>query len=536
MQRSPGGPRFLRSEPYLVLGFVLGAVLVRSPAMLYSALNYDESMYLLMGSEFARGHLPYTTICDLKPFGLFALATPVAASPFDPVFTARIVSSIVVGLTAWMLSQIARQLFGPGGRAIGIVAGLSYIVFSVATGGLAFQGELFQNAVSVLGLLLLLRAIGRCVPPSAAAMCVVGLVLGTGVQIKQSTLFDMLAFLAGFSILVVPLSRESGVRLRTSLKPLLVLGASSLLPTLSVVALYAAAGHLDAWTTANIDAHRVFYGRDRGFALEPAFEMAWEQLPLWLTAATALVLAPGLALDPRECRAVAFLGVWWAAVAACIAFLRISADHYFLQFLPPLCLLTGLAVGRGVLARIPDRHAAGAVLVALASLTMFAVARYPILHAILMLNDRFGGERWAGDTPRRIAADLKPLLQRGDTIYVVGFQPAVYLLTGAMIPTRFAFTGLPHFQVPGRDGCPWVEPAVEMRRVMERRPRFVVVERNIFLAEMRSDVRQILDEHLAYSYRLRKRVEEHRLHYYYPFERFIMDGGKAADVYELSGG
>ena len=92
-------------ESFVAISFIFGAILLRSPALLYSVLNYDESMYLLMGAEFARGHMPYTTVCDLKPFGLFALATPFTMLPIDPVIAARIGSSVTVGLTAWMLSR-----------------------------------------------------------------------------------------------------------------------------------------------------------------------------------------------------------------------------------------------------------------------------------------------------------------------------------------------------------------------------------------------------------------------------------------------
>src|SRR4051812_12195989 len=74
----------------MAAGFVIVAIIIRAPALLYSVLNCDESMYLLIGLEFARGHLPSTTVCDLKPFGLFALATPFAASPFNPVLSSRI--------------------------------------------------------------------------------------------------------------------------------------------------------------------------------------------------------------------------------------------------------------------------------------------------------------------------------------------------------------------------------------------------------------------------------------------------------------
>src|SRR3954452_5890569 len=111
-------------ESFVAISFIVGAILLRSPALLYSVLNYDESMYLLMGSEFARGHMPYTTVCDLKPFGLFVLATPFTIVPIVPVIAVRLGASVTIGLTAWILSRIAALLFPDGRRAIGIVTGL----------------------------------------------------------------------------------------------------------------------------------------------------------------------------------------------------------------------------------------------------------------------------------------------------------------------------------------------------------------------------------------------------------------------------
>ena len=71
---------------------------------------------------------------------------------------------------------------------------------------MAFQGEIFQNVFSVLALLLVLRPLSRGERPSLALMAGVGLILGVAIQIKQSVLFDMLAFLAGFFILTTPTS------------------------------------------------------------------------------------------------------------------------------------------------------------------------------------------------------------------------------------------------------------------------------------------------------------------------------------------
>ncbi|UEM25007.1 hypothetical protein JL100_033500 (plasmid) [Skermanella mucosa] len=515
-----------------MLAFVAGAVVLRSPALLYSALNYDESMYLLMGAELAKGHLPYTTVCDLKPFGLFALATPFTMTPFDPVILSRIGASVTVGLTAWMLSRIAALLFDDANRAIGVTAGLGYIVFSIATGGMAFQGELFHNACAVLALLLVLRSARRRMPPDLVTMAAAGLVLGIGVQIKQSVLFDMLAFLAGYFILTTPHWRDLGAHARASLRPLAMLGAMSLVPTLLVVLLYVVLGHWDAWFAGNIQAHRVFYGGDRGVEWDAMLRALAEQAPLWIAALLACALVRWLARDGGEKRSVAFLAIWAASVMLCQIFLRIGSDHYVLQFLPPLSLLAGLAVGRGLLQPVQGRRAKAAALAVLAGLSVFAVAKEPLMHSIYIVRDRLAGETWAGDTPRRVAADVKPLLREGDAIYVVGFHPAIYFLTGAEIPTRFAFTGMPNFYAPGRDGCPWVEPAVEMRRILDSRPRFIVVEDGIYYRELRDDVRGMLDAELAGKYREVKSYDQHFVHHLYPFERFVMNGGAPATLYE----
>jgi hypothetical protein len=166
-------------------------------------------------------------------------------------------------------------------------------------------------------------------------------------------------------------------------------------------------------------------------------------------------------------------------------------------------------------------------------LSLYAVAKEPLIHTAYILRDRVAkGERHAGDTPRQVAADLKPLMRPGDAMYVVGFQPLIYQLAGARPATRFAFTGLPHRDYPGRDGCPWVEPKAELARVLDSKPRFVVVEDGIFLHDLPPDERALLDGRLGRDYRLVRRYEQHVMHRLYPFERFVMNGGAPVALYE----
>jgi hypothetical protein len=525
-----------RSELRWTLGFVGAALILRLLSLVYSVYNYDESLYILMGAEMWRGHLPYTSVCDLKPFGLFSIFGLLTALPFDGVIVSRLVASLVVGLTADLIRRVGALLFDDPDHAIGIVAGLTFIVFTLANGGVAAQGELFHDACAVLALFILLRSVRLGSLPSRKVFIASGFVLGVGFQIKQSVVFDMAAILAGIVLLTMPGRWPTLAFIRSILPGMLLMAAASLVPTFMVMGIYLLAGHWDAWVAANITAHRVFYGLTRPFEVDAALRALWEQAPLWVAAGGTAVILGRLTYRVAERRACLFLLVWVAVIMACIVFLRIASDHYFLQFLPPLSLLTGVLIGRGLLANLSTHRARAGTVGALTCLALFAIAKEPLIHTGYILWDRlFQGERFAGDTPRRIAADLKPELGPDDSIYVIGFQPLVYYLTGARPATRFAFTGLPHRDYPGRDGCSWVPQKVEMQRVLDSKPRFIVVEDGVFVDELDPAVRTILDERLARDYRLRNRYEQHYLHQLYPFERFVMNGGAPAELYELAG-
>ncbi len=534
--RRVAGDWIWRPIPLLV-NFLAAAFVLRLISFVYSVYNYDESLYILMGSELGKGHLPYTTICDLKPFGLFGLFSLFTALPFDGIIVSRIAACLAVGATAYLLSGVAGLLFDDESRSIGVTSGLTYIVFTLATGGVAAQGELFLNLFAVLALFLLLRALRDPVGFRASTLIGIGLCVGIGIQIKQSILFDILALFACFFILTTPRAADLPTRVRASALGLVVVGIVAILPTLAVMLTYGLAGEWDAWVAGNITAHRVFYGLERRFEFEPAFRAMWEQAPLWIAAALALAFSRRLACGNHEVRACVFLGLWFGSIIVCQVFLRIASDHYFLQFLPSASLMAGFVLARGVLDHVQRQRVRYALLSVLVGTMLFAIAKEPLLHTIYVLKDRLiTAERWAGDTPRQVAADLASVLQPGDTIYVVGFQPIIYYMTQTRPATRFAFTGLPHRDYPGRDGCPWVEPRVEMQRILAARPKMIVVEDGIFFRELAPEVKSLLMHSLATDYRLRKRYEQHYMHHLYPFERFVMNGGAPVEVYELVAG
>jgi 4-amino-4-deoxy-L-arabinose transferase-like glycosyltransferase len=304
-------------------------------------------------------------------------------------------------------------------------------------------------------------------------------------------------------------------------------------PTLLVMLVYLATGHWQEWVAGNLTTHQGFYG-DNGPAVawEAGLHVMVEQAPLWIAALATLFLARRLLANDLEWRPLAFLWAWILLIGICQVFLRFMSDHYFLQFLPALSLLTGFLLARAVLDRLEGPAGRRAILAILVVLAVFAVAKNPIMNGLYVTRDRLAGEAHAGDAARQVAADIRRDLRPGDSLYVVGFMPIVYYLTSAEPATRFAFTGLPNQNFPGRDGCAWVEPAVELQRILESRPRFIVVEQGVFFAELPPEMKRSLEERLETEYRLRASFEQHWVHRLFPFERFVMNGAAAAKVYE----
>lgn len=278
-------------------------------------------------------------------------------APIDAVVASRIGASIAVGVTAWLLVPIARRLFVANGTRIGVIGGLAVILISPANGGwpsipscstLRSRWQVSLRGCAALRIQATRARLGR--PGRTAAGC--------GHQVKTTVIFDLLAFGPGFLLLTVPAIALLPAHLLANLRALVLLGVTIALPTLLVVLLYLATGQFDLWFHANVTAVSYvpadYVGRT--FGASDLIMRIYEQAPIWIASGLALILARGLAVGPGEMRSVLFLALWLAAVMLGQVVLRMGYDHYFLQFLPALGLLTGFVI---VGAWTPTSHRAG---------------------------------------------------------------------------------------------------------------------------------------------------------------------------------
>ena len=489
----------------LLAGFILAALAVRLPAMVFSEQNWDEALYRLMADSLLAGHVPYTEIWDRKPVGIFLIYAAADGLSFHAAAAIRVATVLSVGIGAWCMAGLGRaMLASPAG---GVAGGLLYVAYSAHTVA-GSNTELFFVTLNLAGFWLLLQAASLDWPvdqPAGRALrraFLAGLLMGAAVQVKYNAAFDIAGFAAMLLVmrphLVAPLLvrpllvRPFLVRpflVRSNLlqwrhwRPLLAVAMPAslgiVLPTLAAMAWYGAIGRFGLWFTANITANAGLVG-----ATAPPLEL--EVLPFLLgqnrlvvlgTAACALA-APWLADTRQRRQGLAALSLWLAADAAALLVMRRFADHMMVQALPVLCLATGFVLARLVEAATAQRPAVWPTvrpillwtlpLLAYAGVNARSLAR-PYAAAVEIVARRTAAAPHWGDLTATLGAELRQRLRPGDGLYVFGGPLlGVYAAAGRAPPTRFAF--VEHLW----GGYAPVDGPAELARILATRPAFIV--------------------------------------------------------------
>ncbi len=319
----------------LLLIILFGAIRYRLADM---PLERDEGEYAYAGQVILQGIPPYKLAYNMKLPGTYAVYALMMAALGQTERGIHIAFMVVNAGTVLLVYLLASWLFG---RMGGVVAAATYAFFSThqSTLGFAAHATHFIVVAAVAGFLLLLRAEKN---RQLSSLFASGLLFGLAFLMKQPGIFFGVF---GFAYLVVV-----GVRAEhnytTVLKQLAVFLAGCALPFgLTCLVLWRAGvfGSFWFWT--------VSYARQYGSML--TLKDGWDLFTY--NYAPILRAAPGLWL-------IALIGLtapWWYRPARRhwffiygffgFSFLGTAAglyfrSHYFVQVLPAIALLTGLAV------------------------------------------------------------------------------------------------------------------------------------------------------------------------------------------------
>lgn len=459
---------------------------IRWASFLPSVIDWDESLYLLQAREWLRGNWPFSGVWDMHPLGAPAAIALAFLIFGESLETVRFLGSFCVISTGYALIALAHVTGAP--RRLGYAAAVLYAAHSLQLGGLASNTEILFAPLVVSSLAL---ALAR--GPLWPRLIGMGVLIGCALLIKQVvTPEGCLAF----AIFAWPLlrARRWGLLFATAA----AYAALCLMPTALVAGIYALRGEFGIWFDSTILAP-LQYASGR----IPLEQMFWRITLAALALRWLVVLAvPALLLgrrDPILRRLTRFALLWLATAALAVAGPGFFFPHYFLIVMPPLALLGGI----GAYAFVQYVGGARARL-ALAAIVAFAAVDLMAADVTPRLSRGFA--MGTPDTPRRMAALMNDELQPGDTIFVPNYQPVVYFLTQARLPTRFPF---PVHLTGSFANLAGVDTDAEVARILASKPRFIVLDRTEWFA-MRPSAMSMLTEALEEGYELAASFAEER--------------------------
>ena len=398
--------------PRLWLALTGLTVLTRLPALLYPRAIDDEAVYAVVARVMLTGGLPYRDAIERKPPLLFAVYWAVFRLFGSGNWLAlHLIAVAWVLLTMAGLFVLANRL---AGRRAGALAALAYaLVQPWATAkNLAFNGEVLMNLPLVWAYALILPQHRRSLLTPLAA----GALLGAAFLLKQPA--AIAAIPLGLYLLGAPLWRQDRrwSQAITQAAALTIGFAAVLGAAMAILWRYGLLAEAWYWTMADHTIPHVFW--QRGF----------EHSALFLTVALPLVL-PLLAWHRlrrawRGITAQLWTVLGWLAVSVIGA----AAGgrfypHYYIQLIPPLAVLAGVAYADGSARWLSLRFAA--IWLTVATLVSLGVQTAQLL-----------AERTPSAAGRYVAAHAAPT----DRLFVWGQQTPFYLDAGLLPASRYIAT------------------------------------------------------------------------------------------------
>lgn len=299
-------------------------------------LHVDEAWYFLVGQEMHHGAIPYVTIWDRKPVGLFLLYYLFAGISTN-VLAYQIPAWLFASATAWVIARIAARWTNAQGA---VLAGAAYLLMLGPLEGFGGQTPVFYNLLIAGAAWLVLQSIedvdaGRPGWRMIAAMALAG----TALTFKQTTMFEG-AFFGLFA--AWRLWRSDAKRTLVAGWVLLWL-ALGMAPTALTAAWYAWNGFWDEYWQAMVGSNLTKVKPTIEIVAASALRVVLRLYPL--VALTWLGFTASKLEKPLGKENVLYLG--WTISAACgVLIIPNFYLHYALPILVPLAASSSLAFGR----------------------------------------------------------------------------------------------------------------------------------------------------------------------------------------------
>ncbi len=471
-----------KKQSIIFLFFLAVSFAMRLFSFFPSVLDHDESTYMIIGRDILNGKLLYTDVTDTKPVGIFLFYAGLEFLFGSSIFLKRMIFSLVVGATAFLILRVSKKLFKQ--NLVAFSSGLIYIIYTSVWNyhGRSPNTELLFNLCTISALLLFLAKNNR-------NYFVGGLLMGIGFMIKYLVLFDIAAFLLFFFI--VEIKDQKYTSFLTILWKYILAGIAFSLP-FALVNLY-------FWLGDNFqNFYFITYELPANYGGSPSlkryFIMLLDLIAKFLPISFIVFYIAFSRNKILKTNHKWFFAFWIVFVLFAIYIPGKEFSHYTIQLMLPLSLLAGIffhpKFKTDRITKIIYSKKIGLALLVFILITIQIVS--------------FKNEVIAPDYPREVAGYLEDKLEKDDAIFVSNYKQIVYYLLDVDCPTKFIHSNLlftethKAFNINAED---------EVRRIIKTNPKFVLIQlKNKFVETLIEDKYQLIkkfknDEILIYQLR-----------------------------------
>ncbi|MCL2925931.1 MAG: hypothetical protein MGF17_15300, partial [Trichodesmium sp. MAG_R04] len=320
-------------------------------------------------------------------------------------------------------------------------------------------------------------------------------------------------------------------KFKTTLKFYIILGSGLILPAIIIVFIYKFYGYFDEYIYATITANSK-YVMMLNFSFSDLLSRLRKQILgnilLWLCLFWSPIYFFIFSRNNfKKERNLIYLFFWFSCTFLAVLLSKRFYNHYFLQLLPPLCLISGYIIIKSAylpqknwvnkhsykeaselkktivttqkLAWINFQKLYAIIPSSLANIILFLILIYPFGQAgynKLNKNWKFIYYRYIkkidtwDDREALIAKYLRQRIKSTDYIYVVNYEPIIYYLVPTKIPTKYAFpshlTAIYHI-LP-------TDYLQELDNIMAKNPSYILLaEKDNISPEYRKALNQYLE-------------------------------------------
>lgn len=178
---------------YVLLGLILFAVAIRFPWFYLDTINWDESVYILVGQSLADGHLPYTQIWENKPplaFLFYAICEYLVPNSLAFI---RFSGAVLIGVTGWIVAMVTHNI---APKSASILAGV-LSVFS-ATFLVPHAQCILLEHIAIAPVMLAIYLLCKTTAPKSSNALFIGALFGIAILIRSNLIL--------VPIIIIPIS------------------------------------------------------------------------------------------------------------------------------------------------------------------------------------------------------------------------------------------------------------------------------------------------------------------------------------------